>query len=174
MFKLFICIIPLCVFLSCSSTTQSIRYQNGTAVTYELPSGWQVKKVKPPSDHFNIIAPIESSDSHPAITIDYYRKTDGQFPKTQEACAKRYLKEIHAVKDEDVKMDFLKTIRSPTYGDIAIYHLYSAYYGDHLFAFIVMDAGYGVIELWRTVHDMKDIYQSEFENVVRSTNIKTN
>ena len=174
MFKLFIIIILICVFFSCSSTTQSIRYQNGTTVTYELPSDWQVKKVKPPSDHFNIIEPIESNDSHPAITIDYYEKTDGQFPKTQEACAKQYLNEIHTVKDEDVKMDILKTIRSPTYGDITIYNLYSAYYGDHLVAFIVIHAGYGVIELWRTVHDQKYIYQSEFENVVRSTNIKTN
>jgi len=172
MFKIFIFTILACFFLSCSSTTQSIRYQNGTTITYKLPSGWQVKKVKPPSDHFNIIEPVESIDSHPGITIDYYDKTDEKIPETQEACAKLYLHEIHTVKDEDVKMDMLKTIRSTTYGDITIYNFYSAYYGDHLVAFVVNDAGYAVIELWRTVHDKKDIYQSEFENVVRSTIIK--
>lgn len=168
MFKKCILAILGCVFLSCSTTTQSIRYQNGPTVTYELPFGWHVKKVKPPSDHFNIIEPVESIDSHPGITIDYYDKTDGKITKTQEACAILYLHEIHSVKDEDVKMDILKTIRSTTYGDITIYNYYSAYYGDHLVAFIVNDAGHCVVELWRTVHDQKDIYQSEFENVVRS------
>ena len=169
-----ICILTFlaCFILSCSSTTHSIRYQNGTTVTYELPSGWQVKKVKPPSDHFNIIEPNESIGSHPEITIDYYDKTDEKIPKTQEACAKLYLNEIHTVKDEDVKMDILKTISSPTYEDITIYNLYSPYYGNHLVAFIVNDAGYCIIELWRTIHDQKDIYQSEFENVVRSIIIK--
>jgi hypothetical protein len=172
MFKIFILAILACFFISCSSATQSIRYQNGTTVSYELPSGWQVKNVKPPSDHFNIIEPIESIDSHPGITIDYYDETNEKLPKTQDACAILYLHEIHSVKDEDVKMDILKTIHSPIYGNITIYSYYSAYYGDHLVAFIMNEDGYCVIELWRTIHDQKDMYKSEFESVVRSITLK--
>ena len=129
---------------------------------------WKVKKVKPPSDHFNIIHPNESIDSHPVITIDYYVKIDSKFPKTQEGYAKLYLSEIHSVKDDDVRMDILKTIRSPTYGIITIYSFYSDYYGDHLVAMVVNDTGYCVVELWRTVSDQLNIYQSEFEGVFRS------
>ena len=172
MYKIFVLTILACCFLSCSSTTKSICYQNGTTIKFELPSGWQVKNVKPPSDHFNIIEPIESIDSRPGITIDYYEKPVSKFSKAQEGYAKLYLNEIHNIKDEDVRMNISKTISSPTYGDIAIYNFQSAYYGDHLVAFIVNDTGYCVIELWRTIHDQKDIYQSEFENVVRSIIIK--
>jgi hypothetical protein len=172
MFKLIMLTISICFLFSCSSTTQYIRYQNGTTVTYELPSGWKVKNVKPPSDHFNIIEPFESSDSHPGITIDYHEKIDSIHPQTQEGYAKSYLDKIHTVKDDEVKMDFLKTIRSPTYGDITIYRFYSHYYGDHLVAVVVNDTGYCVVELWRTISDQQNMYQSEFENVVSSIIMK--
>jgi hypothetical protein len=129
---------------------------------------WNVKKVKPPSDHFNVIEPKESIDSRPGITIDYYNERDLQFPKTQEGYAKSYLSEIHDVKDDDVKMEIVKTVGSPTYGDITIYNLSSDYYGDHLVAIIVNDSGYCIVELWRSISDKQSIYQSEFENVVRS------
>jgi hypothetical protein len=174
MYKILILTISVCVFLSCSSTTQYIRYKNGTIVKYELPLSWKVKNVEPPSDHFNIIEPKESIDSHPGITIDYYTKIDSEFPKTQEGYARLYLCEIHNVKDDDVKMDILKTISSPTYGNITIYNFYSDYYGDHLVAIVVNDTGYCVIELWRTVSDLQNIFQSEFEDVVRSIIIKHN
>jgi hypothetical protein len=133
---------------------------------------WRVKNVEPPSDHFNIIEPKESIDSHPGITIDYYAKIDSKFPKTQEGYAKLYLSEIHNVKDDNVKMDILKTINSATYGNITIYRFYSDYYGDHLVAIIVNTTGYCVIELWRRVSDLQNIYQSEFEDVVSSIIIK--
>jgi hypothetical protein len=172
MYKILLLLISVCFFLSCSSTKQHIRYQNGTTVEYELPLSWKVKKVKPPSDHFNIIEPKESIDSHPVITIDYYAKIDGKYPKTQEGYATLYLDEIHKTKDFDVKMDIIKTISSPTYGSIAIYNFYSDYYGDHLVAIVVIETGYCVIELWRTVSDQKNLYQHEFEDVVRSVIIR--
>ena len=172
MYKILILTISVCFFFSCSSTTQYIRYQNGTTVKYELPLSWEVKNVKPPSDHFNIIEPNESIDSHPGITIDYYDKIDSKIPKTQDGYAKLYLSEIHSVKDDDVKMDILKTISSPTYGSIKIYNFHSDYYGDHLVAIVINDAGYCVIELWRTIFDEQNIYQPEFEDVIRSIIIK--
>jgi hypothetical protein len=172
MYRISILIISVCLFLSCSSTTQYIRYQNGTTVEYELPLSWNVKNVKPPSDHFNIIEPNESIDPRPGITIDYYNEIDSQFPKTQEAYAKSYLSKIHDVKDDDVKMEIVKTVCSPTYGNITIYNFYSDYYGDHLVAIIVNDSGHCIVELWRSVSVKQNIYQSEFENVVRSIVIK--
>ena len=172
MSKILILTIFVCFFLSCSSTTRYIRYKNGTTVEYELPVNWKVKNVEPPSDHFNIIEPNESIDSNPGITIDYYAKIDSKYPKTQEGYAKLYLSEIHNIKDDDVKMDILKTISSPTYGDITIYSFYSDYYGDHLIAMVLNDTGYCVIELWRTASDQQNIYQPEFEDVVRSIIIK--
>jgi len=172
MYKILTLTISVCFFLSCSSTTQYIRYQNGTIVKYELPLRWKVINVEPPSDHFNIIEPNESIDSNPGITIDYVANTDSKFPKTQEGYAKLYLSEIHNVKDADVKMDMLKTIRSPIYGNITIYRFFSDYYGDHLVAVVLNHTGYCVIELWRTVSDRQNIYQSEFEDVVRSIIIK--
>ena len=172
MYKILILTISVCFFLSCSSTTQYLRYQKGTTVQYELPLNWEVKNIEPPSDHFNIIEPNESINSHPGITIDYYPKIDSKFPKTQEGYAKLYLSEIHNVKDDAVKMDILKTISSPIYGNITIYRFYSDYYGDHLVAIVVNDNVYCIIELWRTVSDLQNIYQSEFEDVVRSIIIK--
>ena len=172
MYKILILTIFVCFFLSCSSSSRYIRYQNGTIVKYELPLGWKVKNVEPPSDHFNIIEPNESIDSNPGITIDYYTNIDSKFPQTQEAYAKLYLSEIHNVKDDDVKMDILKTISSPTYGNIKIYHFYSDYYGDHLVAVVLNGTGYCVIELWRIGSDQHNIYQSEFEDVVKSITIK--
>jgi hypothetical protein len=172
LYRTSIFIISVCLFLSCCSTTQYIRYQNGTTVAYELPVGWNVKKINPPSDHFNIIEPDESIDSHPGITIDYYHEIGSQAPKTQGAYAQSYLSEIHTVKDDEVKMETVKTVSSPAYGNITIYNFYSDYYGDHLVAIIVNDRGYCIVELWRTISDKQNIYQSEFENVVRSIVIK--
>jgi hypothetical protein len=172
MHKIIILAISVCIFLSCSSTTQYIWYQNGTIVKYELPLNWKVKNVEPPSDHFNIIGPNESINSHPVITIDYYDKIDSKSPKTKEAYAKLYLSEIQNVKDDKVKIDTLKTISSPTYGPIKIYNFYSDYYGNHLVSMVVNDTGYCIIELWRTISDQQNNYQSEFENVVRSILIK--
>lgn len=172
MYKILLLSISVCFSLSCSSTTQSIRYQNGTTVTYELPLNWKVQNVEPPSDHFNLIEPNESIDSNPGITIDFYTKNDSKFPKTQEGYAKLYLSEIHNAKDHDVKMDVLRTISSPTYGNISIYRFKSDYYGDHLVAMVLNVPGYCVIELWRTISDGQNIYQSEFEDVVRSITIE--
>jgi hypothetical protein len=162
------------VFLlfSCSSTTQHIRYQNGTTVTYKLPSGWKVKQVTPPSDHFNIIEPDEFNDSHPGITIDYHANTSSPFAHTQEGYAKQYLHEIHNVKDDKVKMEPLKTVSSSTYGDITIYRFYSNYFGDHLVAMVLNDTGYCVVELWRTISDQQYLYQLEFEYVVSTIIMK--
>jgi hypothetical protein len=172
MIKILILTISVYFFISCSSTAQYIRYKNGTTIKYNLPLNWKVKNVEPPSDHFNIIEPNESLDSHPGITIDYYPMIDDKFPRTQEGYAKLYLSEIHIVKDPEVKMDNLKTISSPAYGNITIYRFYSEYYGDHLVAIVENDIGYCIIELWRTVSDPQNIYQSEFEDVVSSIIIK--
>ena len=170
--KLMILTISVCLLFSCSSNIHSIRYQNGTTVTYKLPPDWKVKNVNPPSDHFNIIEPKEFSDSYTGITIDYHEKIEGKYPHTQEGNAKLYLHEIHNVKDDEVKMELLKTISSPKYGDITIYRFYSNYFGDHLVAMVLNDTGHCVVELWRTISDQQNLYQSEFEDVVSSILLK--
>ena len=164
----------LIAFLS-GCSTPSIRSSScgGEVGTYQIPNGWEVRKIEGPAQVENMLQKIGRSDREdPSITIDAYCGFDNRFPRTQQGCAEGYLAGIHDVHDDKVQLEIVGSLLNRSHGEITLYRFHSEWFGDHLVAMIATESGYATMELWTDSQEQREENSEAFRQFVKSIELK--
>jgi hypothetical protein len=163
----------LLLLASCSHIKRLDWKQESFSGTLMVPKGWERKIPDGPAQSQRLFQRHGNFDaSSPTITMDVSSRFDQHFPKNAEGCALSYLDGIHDVHDDSVRFTKVGIIMNPEFGQVALYHYHSRWYGNHLLSFLVSSDSFIQLELWaKTMKEMK-ANQPSFELFVQGVEIK--
>ena len=143
--------------------------------TFKVPEGWSEIRLDPKyggSERYSL-GPTEllDVDNRPAIEV-VFAYLDASAPYTQLGQARAYLKATHHLVDDKVKMRRAGVVNHREFGPIHLFHLYSDYWGERLYATITAaPLGVSVELTCRRTDDLKK-YRPGFEWLLRTVKVR--
>ena len=143
--------------------------------TFKVPKGWSEIRHDPKyggSERYWLCPTgLLNVDNRPAIEV-LFAHLNFSVPYTQLGQARGYLKGTHKLVDDKVKMRRVGVVNHPEFGPIHLFHFYSDYWGERLYATITAaPLGVSVELTCRRAGDLKK-YRPGFEAVLRTVQVR--